>query len=75
MPRYDIEHVYTGEVLDSIEAETPLAALDAYAVKEGFVPYSELPVEEGDGEWTYTLPDGRLAGIFTNYEISAREAK
>lgn len=82
MKRYEIRHVYTNDVLSSVEAETPLAALDAYAVAEGFVPYSELPQEEDEfgqleDRWTFTIPDGvlagSLAGTFTNYAIAAIE--
>lgn len=71
MPMYEIRDHITSPALMTVEAATPLAALDAYAVAEGFSPYSDLPTEGTDGEWTYTRPDGLLGAVFTNYEIVA----
>jgi hypothetical protein len=70
MTTFRIEHAYTGEVLALVCAAGDLEALDRYAVAEGFSPYSELDVEEPNGEWTYMV-DGVLHGVFTNYEIRA----
>lgn len=69
MTTYRVEHAYTGEVLALVDAGRPIEALDKYAVDEGFVPYSELPEEDGQ-HWTYEV-DGVLHGVFTNYEIRA----
>lgn len=53
-----------------ITAETPLQALDLFAVNEGFVPYSELPIEDG-AEWHGVDEHGRTWGIFTNTTVWA----
>jgi hypothetical protein len=52
------------------EAESALDALDGFADTEGFVPYSELPDEDGT-EWTGVDDKGRTWGIFTNTTVYA----
>lgn len=77
MTRYFVEHVYTGEALmGPVEAETPLEALDAYAVAEGFPPYSEIIADESIAAderegWVHDRGDGSMSAVFTNYEIVA----
>lgn len=49
------------------DAATPLDALDAYSFQEGFSSYRHPENTEA----VYTLPDGRIGAVFTNYEIVA----
>lgn len=71
---YDVCDIRSGEVLATVTADSPLAALDAYAVGEGFPPYSDLIVDDPDGGFVYQMPDGTIGAVFTNYEITAKEA-
>lgn len=59
-------------ILFTVEADSPLAALDAYAIAEGFAPYSEVSKAEPELA-PYAMP-GRpnvLGACFANYEIFA----
>lgn len=60
-----------------VAAHDSLGALDAYAVREGFAPYSEIKGQElidaGGDDFVYErgLDDGTTLGaVFTNYEIA-----
>lgn len=68
MTLYAVQDGYGGTTLMLTEAAEPVYALDAYAVREGFAPYSQL--EEPD-EYLYTTSGGLLGAVFTNSEIVA----
>jgi hypothetical protein len=75
MTLFAIQDQYGGQTLMLTAAETPLKALDAYAVSEGFPPYSDLidaydHPDEKEG-WIYQTRNGLTGAIFTNYEILA----
>ena len=53
-----------------VYADTALAALDVWVEAEGFVPYSELPDDDGT-EWVGVDEQGRTWGIFTNTTMYA----
>lgn len=56
-----------------VEADDSMGALDAFAVKQGFVPYSIHVQHEAGREDVYVRPgeDGTTLGaIFTNDEIT-----
>lgn len=79
--RYEIQTSLPGAKAESfVVADSPIHALDVFAVECGFVPYSELIVapelseEERSGYlYWYENPDTGevlLSGIMTNYEVS-----
>lgn len=71
--RWEITHVYTGEVLDEVWASCAVDALARYSMSEGFADPREVAVEEPEMAGFY-LHDGRLHMIITNYEVYAVEA-
>jgi hypothetical protein len=65
---YNVQDTYGGATLMIVAADAPIGALDAFAVREGFPPYSAL---DDVSEYTYTDDAGRLGAVFTNHEIVA----
>lgn len=73
-----------GQILGTYTGITALEALDGFAIREGFAPYSALIRDRvDDGPWLYyieiegenTLPDLILGGPFTNHEVFAHEVQ
>lgn len=71
--RWEIVHVYTGEVLDEVWASCAVDALAHYSMSEGFADPREVEVEDS-WRFFYRRADGRLAMVITNYEVYAVEA-
>jgi len=65
---YALQDAYGGTTYMLAAGETPIDALDAYAVREGFPRYSDLDDRD---EYVYERFDGLIGAVFTNYELVA----
>lgn len=67
MDRYEVRHGFTGEVLATTEAASPLDALHGYGVATGFTTYDE----DETRDMVMENRDDYASAVYLNYWVEA----